>query len=259
MALLQGTDLVAGYGGHQILAKVSLSLAAGEFWGILAPNGAGKTTLLKTLAGVLPVLGGDLLFGGKEFAKLSRREAAQQIAVVGADVPHTEYTVEQIVFMGRFPHLQRLQAPGRQDYLLVEEAIETVGLWEKRQRRCRELSQGERQKTVIARALAQEPKLLLLDEPTAHLDLYNQAVILGLIRKLTQECGLAVAAVLHDINLALQFSSHLLLLHGGTVLAQGNTADLLTAKMLHKMYGLEFRVQQDSAGTYVRPLLSYEG
>jgi iron complex transport system ATP-binding protein len=220
----------------------------------VAPNGAGKSTLLKTIAGVLSPLSGTIFLKGKSLLGYSRREIAQQIAVVGSEVPGFGYTALQLVLMGRFCHISRFTAPGAQDYLLVQTVMEEVGIWDKRQCLCSELSQGEKQKVIIARALAQQPKLLLLDEPTAHLDISNQFSILQLIKDLACQKQMAVIAVIHDMNLALQFSTQLLLLKDGCTLAYGEPREVASMEMLKKLYGIEFTLYNKADTTYALPI-----
>lgn len=256
MAILQVQSLNAGYGVKQVLEDINLTVNAGEFVSVVAPNGAGKSTLLKTIAGVLPSLKGIILLQGKKLTGYSRRETAEQIAVVGADTANYDYTALQTVMMGRFPHIRRFSGPTAADHAIVQAAMEDVGVWDKRQCRCKELSQGERQKVIIARALAQQPRLLLLDEPTAHLDICNQYGILRLIKKLALHKDMAVMAVMHDINLALEFSTHLVFLLKGHMLACGEPSEVATTANLKKMYGMDFTLHRDSAATYVRPNLN---
>lgn len=255
MDILDIQLLDAGYKATPVLQEINLAVRAGQFVSVVAPNGAGKSTLLKTIAGVLPQLKGSISLHGKLLTSYERREIARQIAVVGSDVPILEYTALQMVLMGRFPHLQRFSGPSRVDHAIVQEAMEDVGIWDKRFCVCSELSQGERQKVTIARALAQCPRLLLLDEPTAHLDICNQYGILHLIKRLAQKKGMAIIAVIHDINLAIEFSTQLLFLQDGRMLAYGEPQEVATPDILRKLYGMNFTCYGDAAATYVRPNL----
>lgn len=256
MFMLQTQLLNAGYGSQVVLQDISFSVAAGQFVSIVAPNGAGKSTLLKTMAGILPPLKGDVLFEGKALASYSRKEVAKQIAVVGADLTAFDYTALQMVQMGRFPHIRRFSGPSAEDAFIVQTAMEAAGVWQKRLCLCSELSQGERQKVIIARALSQQPKLLLLDEPTAHLDICNQYVVLQMIKNLALHRKMAVVAIIHDINLALEFSTHLLLLKNGGILAYGKAKEVVRTETLRELYGMDFTLYGDAAATYVRPSLA---
>lgn len=256
MDILQVQSLVAGYGSRTVLQDISFTVSTGQFVSLVAPNGAGKSTLLKTIAGVLPPWNGFILLKDKPLTSYSRRELAKQIAVVGSDVTAQDYTALQMVLMGRFPHMRRFSGPSAEDHAIVQMAMEDVGIWHKRLCLCSELSQGERQKVIIARALAQQPVLMLLDEPTAHLDIGNQFGILQLVKRLALCKDLAVIAVIHDINLALQFSTHLLFLHNGRILAFGKPQEVTTSKILKKLYGMDFTICCDAVATYVRPNLA---
>ena len=252
-AFLQLNNLSAGYYDNVILHDINLALEPGQFTCIIAPNGAGKSTLLKTVAGLLPPLGGKVLLDNNELPFYNRRELARKIAMVGTNFPMHDYTVQQMVMMGRFAHIGRLSAPSKGDYAIVQNAIADVGLSDKRLCPCGEISQGERQKVLIARALAQQPSLLLLDEPTAHLDIANQFIIMELVKQLAADKKITVLAVLHDINLALEYSSSLLLLHQGGILAYGDTRTVASSANLKTLYGLDFVIHNRDESFYVRP------
>lgn len=254
--ILQAQSLSVGYDTRMVLGNMDFSVNAGQFVSIVASNGAGKSTLLKTIAGVLSPLSGVVHFRGKDLASYSRREVATQIAVVGSDLSAFDYTASQMVQMGRFPHIRRFARPTAEDYSIIQSAMEDAGVWDKRQCLCSELSQGERQKVIIARALAQQPKLLLLDEPTAHLDIYNQYAVLKMIKQLAVAQQIAVVAVIHDINLALEFSTELMMLKNGRIMAYGNTREVVSSEALRELYGMKFVLYGDAAATYVRPCLA---
>ncbi|HWQ61661.1 MAG TPA: ABC transporter ATP-binding protein [Negativicutes bacterium] len=256
MDILRLESLDAGYGAKTVLQNINLTVDAGQFIGVVAPNGTGKSTLLKTIAGVLPPLTGSVLLQGKALTDYSRRDIATRIAVVGVEATYFEYTALQMVMMGRFPHIGRFSGPSAADRSIVQATMEAVGIWDMRLCPCDELSQGERQKVVVARALAQQPALLLLDEPTAHLDIGNQFAILQLIRNIGLQRNMAVIAVIHDTNLALRFSTHLLFLQDGRTLAYGKSQDIALAETLQTLYGMEFIIYRDAAATYVRPSLA---
>lgn len=243
----------AGYRNRVVLQDINITVAPGQFVGLVAPNGAGKSTLLKTIAGVLPPLNGEILLHGRPLSDFGRREIARQIAVVGPDAGLFDYTVEQMVFMGRFAHIGRLAGPNATDWAIVQEALAGVNMEAKRHHQFSRLSQGEQQKVVIARALAQTPQLMLLDEPTAHLDIANQYAILHLIRSLAEARHLAVIAVVHDLNLALRFSTQIILLHTGRILACGAPSETVTVDRLRTLYGLDFTLECEAGVLYARP------
>ncbi|MBP2649895.1 MAG: yusV 2 [Firmicutes bacterium] len=253
ISLLEAQALSVGYEKKTILENINFTINTGDFISVIAPNGAGKSTLLKTIAGVLAPIDGNVNINKKPLTSYSRRELAQQIAMVGADTMALGYTVQQMVLMGRFPHIRRFHGPSNKDHVLVKAAIEAVDISNKSMCFYSELSQGERQKVIIARALVQQPQLLLLDEPTAHLDIANQFNILRLIKKAVVPKKVAVIAVLHDINLALEFSTKLLLIKNSRVLAFGEPQAVVTIDNLKQLYGLDFTLYHDAAATYVRP------
>lgn len=251
--LLTVFSLTAGYHDEDILKDISFQVAAGEFVSIVAPNGTGKSTLLKCITGVLPLRAGEIQLHGRSVRTYAPREFARQVAVVGEEDSAFAYTTEQIVTMGRFPHIPRFAQPSSVDRALVQEAMDSVGIWHKRRSTMQELSQGERQKVMIARALAQAPKLLLLDEPTSHLDIANQYSVLGLVKRLASERNIAVIAVLHDINLALRFSSRMILLKQGRLLADGPPKTVLTPDMLQALYEIKFTLLRQGDICCVQP------
>ncbi len=255
MNILSMHGLNAGYGSKKILANICLAVQPGQFISIIAPNGTGKSTLLKTVAGILPPLEGEILFAGKSLASYKRRELAKKIAMVSTYAGENDFTVLQMVMMGRFPHIPRFSSPSTADKAAVQSAMEDAGIWTERDSLYSKLSQGEQQKVIIARALAQQPELLLLDEPTAHLDICNQFTILQLIKHLANRKQMAVIAAIHDINLALQFSSHLVFLKNGSIADSGPTEKVLSAEILSDLYGMPFILTRDSETVYVRPNL----
>lgn len=253
MTVLQIQDLDAGYGTKAVLRGVNLAVGAGEFVSVIAPNGAGKSTLLKIAAGVLPPLAGTVMLHDRQLTSYSRRELARQVAMVSSDITAHDYTLYQMTLLGRFAHMNRFAGPSAQDRNIVDKALHDVGLWQQRSCLCSELSQGERQKVLLARALAQQPVLLLLDEPTAHLDVGNQFAIMELIKQLAHDKQIAVMAVMHDINLALGYATRLLLLHNGGILADGSPRDAATPDNLKTLYGMDFTFICHAAATYVQP------
>jgi len=256
--LIVAESIWAGYGSKIVLQDISFSVETGQFVSIIAPNGTGKSTLLRCLAGVLPLKQGSLAVNGRPVSSYSRRELAKIIAVVGEEDMAFDYTVYQTVAMGRFAHINRFSSVSLEDRRIIQQALQDVGMWDKRQQYLSRLSQGERQKVLIARALAQCPQILLLDEPTSHLDIRNQFVILGLIKRLMAKSNMAVVAVIHDINLALQFSTHLLLMKNGKMLIYGKPAEVLNESILRTMYGIDFVMHRNSPIIYIQPNYSEE-
>jgi iron complex transport system ATP-binding protein len=242
--------------GHGI-ADIDLEAGAGEIVGVVGPNGAGKSTLVKTLAGVLAPYRGSIRLQGAELAGLARREVARRLAVVPQESPaELPFTALETVLLGRHPHLTGLAFESEDDFARARAALERVGAGALAGRPHGELSSGERQRVTVARALAQETPVLLLDEPTSFLDLRYQVEVFDLLRALAGE-GRAVVAVLHDLNLAAEYCDRLVLVAGGRVLARGPTAEVLTYAHLTAAYGTEVYVDlNDLTGALVVTPLS---
>jgi iron complex transport system ATP-binding protein len=232
-----------GAGEGAALSGVTLTIAPGEFVGLIGPNGSGKTTLLRCLSGLLAPHGGAVLLDGRALAGWRPAELARRVGVVAqGDGAAFEFTVGQVVAMGRYPHRRRWQPETADDRQAVAAALAQTGLTSLAERPVTALSGGERQRVALARALAQEPQTLLLDEVTAHLDLGYQAEILALLRRLNADRGLTIVAVLHDLNLAARACQRLLLLSGGRILAAGSPAEVLTPANLLSAYGVRTEV-----------------
>jgi len=225
---LRAEGVARAYGARAVLAGVDLVVAPGELVGLIGPNGAGKTTLVRVLSGVTPPDAGRVLLDERPLATWAPRERARAIAVVPQD-PHVEFpfTVLEIVLMGRAPHLDGLGFAGARDLAIARGALARLDLHGLEHRRLDALSGGERQRVFLARALAQEPRVLLLDEPTTHLDLRHQATILEVVREGVRARGVAALAVLHDLNLAAVACDRLVLLAGGRVAAAGTAREVL--------------------------------
>jgi iron complex transport system ATP-binding protein len=228
------------YAGRPALRDVSFQVWPGEFFGVLGPNGSGKSTLLKVAAGLLrPDAGRVLLEKGDLFA-LRRRDLARRIAFLAQEARiEFPYRVSEVVLLGRTPHLGWLGFPAERDLALAREALALTGSLELAQRRVHELSGGERQRVFLAMALAQEPHLLLLDEPTAHLDLHHQIALHDLLRRRNREGPLTVLTVLHDLNLAAQYCDRVLLLFEGRVFACGTIEEVLTYRNVREVFSVE--------------------
>jgi iron complex transport system ATP-binding protein len=237
-ALLATRKLAVGYGGAPVASGLTFDVPAGTLWVVLGPNGAGKSTLLRTILGWLPPVAGEVLLFGQPASIWERRTLARRVAWV----PQTfegdaGFTGLELVLMGRAPHLGAWGLPSDRDVQVARAALEELEIAHLAGRRTRELSGGERRLLLLARALAQGPELLLLDEPTAFLDLRHQVQVLQRVRARV-DAGLAAVAVLHDANLAASVADQVLLLRDGGVLGQGPTRQWLSAERLASLYGL---------------------
>lgn len=240
-----------------IFADLSLSLERGRVDALLGPNGCGKTTLLRCLGGALALREGQVFLEGREMSAYGEAERARRIAFVFQE-HHTvfPYSVLEAVRMGRTPHLGFLGSPGRGDTAIAERALNTVGCLHLRAARYTEISGGERQLVLIARALAQEPSILLLDEPTSHLDYGNQMLLLAVVERLAREEGLAVLMSTHHPDHALLVAHHVFLMQGGRILAEGQPRDVVTPENLRALYGIDVSVlAMDGDRQVVVPML----
>jgi len=221
-----------------VLQDIELSIGAGEKVGLLGPNGSGKTTLLKVASGVLRPGRGEVLLGGIALSRLSRRQIAQMVAVVPQQfqIPFA-FAVEEVVLLGRTPFLRPLAGESEGDRHATQKAMRLTGIEHLARRIFNELSGGERQRVIMAMALAQEPKLLLLDEPTANLDINHRVEILELVSRLNREQGLTVVAAMHDLNLASLYFDRLVVLKGGTIFADGPPRTVLTCELVRQVFG----------------------
>jgi iron complex transport system ATP-binding protein len=242
--MLEISGLSCGYGKRVVLQGVSFAIKRGEFVGVIGPNGSGKTTLLRAITGLLRPFQGTISLEGRETHEMARQELAQKVAVV-TQLPEATppFYVEEFVLMGRIPHWGRFQLlETKQDLDKAERAMALTGIAYARDRTMGELSGGEQQLAFVARALAQEPRLLLLDEPTAHLDIGHQGQIMDLLRQLNREQSLTIAVVLHDLALASLYCQRLILLHQGRLHKIGPPKRVLTKEVIEEVYQTAVRV-----------------
>lgn len=251
MSHLRCEGITAGYGDRTVLRGVELDVQAGGWLALIGPNGAGKSTLLRCIAGLVPY-DGTIEIGTRPLAAMSRRLIAQQIALVPQHpVVPPGMTVSDYALLGRTPYLKLLAVENRTDLQRVGDVLDRLDLGAMSARPIDELSGGELQRAVLARALVQDAAVLLLDEPTSSLDLGHQQQVLELIDELRRERGLAVVSALHDLTLAAQYGDRLVLLHQGSVVAEGSAADVLTVESLTDRYGAAIRVLRDPDGGVV--------
>ncbi len=238
-AVLSIEDVSFGYGERSVLRGVSLRLRPGSFVGLVGPNGSGKTTLLRIAAGLLRPSGGRVTLGGHPVEKMNRSELARRLALLPQNaVLPPSFTAWEIVLMGRTPYLGFLGREGPSDLAMAERAMGMARCRELADRRLEELSGGERQRVLMARALAQQPEVLLLDEPTAHMDLQHQISAVELVAELV-EGGLTALGVFHDLNLAARYCDRIALLSDGRLLAEGVPDEVLRPEMLSGAFRVE--------------------
>ncbi|WP_226627651.1 ABC transporter ATP-binding protein [Alloyangia pacifica] len=247
---LEARGLAIGHGGQRIGEGLSLALGAQEVICLLGPNGCGKTTLFKTLLGLLPRLGGTLELDVRDIARLSRREIARAVACVPqAHTPPFPFEVLEVVLMGRTARIGAFGQPSRQDREIALDALERLGIAELAGRDYERLSGGQRQLVLIARALAQEAPLIVMDEPTASLDFGNRLVVLERIADLGRTRGVILST--HDPDQALALSARVLAMSGGRMLASGPAAEVLTPARLTQIYGVPLTVEETPSGRHV--------
>ena len=226
-------------GGEPLLKGVSFSIGAGQCAAVLGNNGAGKSTLMKCVGRLLNANAGSVQLNGSELTQLSHREIAKRVAFVAQSATRTRLTVYDSVLLGRKPYMK--WAFSAEDRAIAENAIAQMQLSGLEERFTDELSGGEQQKVMLARALAQQPELLLLDEPTSSLDLQNQHLVLGLVREICERTGIAAMVIIHDLNLALRFCDRFLMLSGGEICFSGG-AEVVNRESIARVYGIPAKV-----------------
>lgn len=229
--------LSGGYEDKIIIDDISFDIKRKEFLGIIGPNGSGKSTLLKLMSRVLSPKKGRVLFEDKDISKVRLKDLAKRIAFVPQETQISfSFTVEEIVLMGRIPHLSRLQLETKRDFEITEYTLQLTNSLHLKDRKIDQLSSGEKQRIIIAKALAQIPVLLFLDEPTSHLDIGYQIEILSLLKRLNIEKDLTVVMVLHDLNLASEYCHRIILLNEGKIFKMGNPYEVLTYQNIESVY-----------------------
>ncbi len=258
MSMLDIKKLSVSYGERQVLYSLSFQLAAGSILAVIGPNGSGKTTLIRTISGLLPAQSGQILVKGRDLTRLSPSERARLIAVVpqARSLPPA-FSAWETVLLGRTPHLNWLGQVSKVDEDAARQAMQRTETLDLAERRVGELSGGEQQRLLLARALAQAAPILLMDEPTAHLDLQHQLHQLEQVRQLARQDGLAVLVVLHDLNLVARYADRVALLVKGELAALGDIHDVLNGELLSKAYHVPLEVLHPHPGgpPMIMPLL----
>ncbi len=247
---------------HQdwVLQDISFQLRRGEFVGVIGPNGSGKTTLLKILYRLFSPQRGEVLYENVSLKKMSRKEIAKKIAVVAQETyPAFPFRAIEIVLMGRSPYLGHLMFESPNDLEIVKKAMEWTEILPIAERPIDELSGGERKRVFIARALAQEPEVVLLDEPTANLDIHHQAEFLDLILSLNRQKGLTILMASHDLNLASEYCDRLILLRHGKVDQIGSPEEVMTRENIERVYGCQVWVDRNPVSGMPRVSLLKKG
>lgn len=243
--LIEAFGLKCGYEGREILKGVTISLQPGELIGLLGPNGAGKSTLIKALSKVLKPIAGIIYIEGEDIGSLSFKDVAKRVGVVPQETPlDYNFTVYDVVMMGRNPYVSRFRGETKLDKDVVIEAMRSTNTLELADRSITELSGGEKQRVILARALAQQPKILLLDEPTSHLDISYQIEMLNLIKRLVKEKDIGALSALHDPNLASQFCDKIILMKDGRIYDFGAPKEVLTSRNLKDVFSVDVIVKQ---------------
>ena len=242
--LLEKVDF--SYGKTKALAGVNLKLQRGKFYTILGPNGCGKTTLLDLLSGYRKPDSGTVFFNNKMLSSYSPKELAREVALVPQDFSlDLGFTLEEIVLMGRHPYMARFGSPAEEDWQLVNNSLENIGLNELRYKDASLLSGGQKQRAVVARALAQNTDTLLFDEATASLDIQYMLQIFNLAKQLVTEQGRTVIAVLHDINLASAYADEMIFMKDGQIHSLGAPKEIMTAKVIEEIFSVKAKVGDD--------------
>ncbi|HEY8559289.1 MAG TPA: ABC transporter ATP-binding protein [Pyrinomonadaceae bacterium] len=256
--MLEVQNISIGYGDRAVVEGVSLALRPGGIIALLGANGAGKTTLLKSLNGGLPLAKGAILLDGKDLKNYSRREIAARIAVIAQET-ETKFPVSVLEFVlaGRFAQGAAFGWETADDLQIARESLRESDLANFEARQMNELSGGERQRVVLARALATEARILLLDEPTANLDLAHQALLFRLIKERCARARAGAIVITHDLNLAAEFAAEMILLRNGTIAAQGAPSEVLTADNLEKVFGVKVLLDENPVSGRLRVTTIY--
>lgn len=257
MYSIEVKNLEFKYRKDLILKDISFKIKEGEIVSIIGPNGSGKSTLLKNLNNLYTPERGEILIKGRKIDSYKGKDLARELALVPQDTSiNYEFTVEDIIMMGRYPYQGRFEREDHKDYKITNQVLNLTNTYKLRDRFITEISGGERQRVIIARALAQDPSIILLDEPTSNLDINHQIEILNLLKGLNKEKNTTVVLVMHDINLAARYSDKIILLHEGRILGEGRPEDVISKENIKKSYNIEVAVENNkyTDTIYIIPL-----
>lgn len=230
-------NITCGYTGMFMLENISFDLKKDSFNGIIGPNGSGKTTLFKSFTGELELKSGDIFLNDINLSQMSGKQRARKFAVVSQNIEISNIKVQDYILMGRLPYYKRFQFfESKNDLLIADKYMKMTGVFELRDKLFSELSGGEQQLVAIARALTQEPQVLLLDEPTAHLDISHQIQILNLLRRLNNTYNLTVLMIIHDLNLAGEYCDYIIMMNEGKIHTKGSPNEVLNYKQIEEVY-----------------------
>jgi iron complex transport system ATP-binding protein len=249
--MLRLKNISFSYQDQAMIQDMNAEIRQKTFQALIGPNGSGKTTLLRLMSRVLEPQRGRILLDGEPLGRMRASDIARKIAVISSEQYFEfPFLVSDVVAMGRYPHLARLQALSQKDLELVEDALRMTDLGPLRNRPISHLSSGERQRVFIARAIAQQPRVLMLDEPNAHLDVHHQKAVFDLLRTLHRDHGMTVIAVLHDLTTAAAFCEVVMLLHEGCVVRVGSPAEVITRDSIRETYGVEVEIFPSPVGGF---------
>lgn len=252
--IIECSNIGFSYNGTAVLNGINFSISPGEMVGILGANGSGKSTLLKIFSGLLKPESGEALYRNKEISKLGRKEIAKRLAYIPQDpVFAFPFSITEIVLMGRAPYIGRFEFEREQDREMAESAMETVGITHLKDRLISQVSAGERQLASLARALVQEPEIMILDEPATFLDIRHRTEIMKILIKLKEERGISIVAATHDIFSALYYFEEIIILKDGKVFAEGKTEKVVNEENLSAAYGINVSVKKVNGRVFVFP------
>lgn len=240
----------------EVLKNIKTNIEKGKFYTILGPNGSGKTTLLRLLSKSLHMEKGEISIGGKDLNQIKSSLLAKQMAVVPQSTEiEFDFSVQDIVLMGRTPHISRFCSESEKDIKIAMNAMKCTNTWDLRNKSINALSGGEKQRVVVARAIAQETGIILLDEPISHLDIHHQIEIMNGLKQLNQNKNITIIAVLHDLNIAAAYGDHMILMHAGGIYKDGTPEEVLTEDIIKKVYGLEVYITKNpkTGKTFIMP------